>query len=640
MQKGVLAFYTSQYIKGIQPDPDINLLEWSDTYRELPSESSIEPGRYRSDRAPYVKEILEVLSPTHPCNEVVFQKGTQLGATEIANNFIFCAAHLFPGPILMALPTGTMATKHSKKKIAPSIAAMDCLRGVIKEPKGRSSGNTLLLKEFPGGSLTLTGSNSPAAARSDSVRYLILDDFDGFEIDVGEEGDPKQLYSNRTDAFGNRKKIYINSTPTIKNFSLIEREYKSSSRGKWYVPCPLCGALNYLEFGFKGMKHGLQYEEIKGRISKSFYVCKKCAKAIEERYKTEMLRDGEWIHEQNENLKRGFKLTGLNSPLGWLSWSQICQEYHDAAGKPTKMKAFINARCAEAYEEKGSRPSWKRLKERAEQYRPMFMPQDAQLVSVGVDVQENRLAVIIVAWKGGPESWVMWYGEIAGDTMQAEPWNQLDGLLMRPYGKPDGTQYSVLSCGVDSGGRTTTQVVYSYCRSRQPIVMAVKGSSSAGKPVISAPTSQDVFYHGLKIPDGVQLWMVGTDTAKATIYSWLANKAQSGPSVVHFHNQLDDDFYLGLTAEQLITEIDKSGFPKQVWKKTRERNEPLDCFVYAYAAAQRAGLFVLDQRAASADSGSSYKENKQKKNKSKQKKSEPVKQKKQKRQSKPRVRRW
>jgi phage terminase large subunit GpA-like protein len=89
----------------------------------------------------------------------------------------------------------------------------------------------------------------------------------------------------------------------------------------------------------------------------------------------------------------------------------------------------------------------------------------------------------------------------------------------------------------------------------------------------------------------VQLWPVGTDTAKATIYSRL--RIKEGPGCVHFPVDVDDDFYRQLTAEKQITKFVK-GYPTLEWIKVRDRNEALDCTIYALAAAHRAGLPTMN----------------------------------------------
>ena len=150
----------------------------------------------------------------------------------------------------------------------------------------------------------------------------------------------------------------------------------------------------------------------------------------------------------------------------------------------------------------------------------------------------------------------------------------------------------ISSVGVDTGGHKT-QSVYNYCRSRAPVVFALKGSSSMGKPVICRPSKQDITYNGAVIKNGVALYMIGDDVAKGTIYNRL-KLTEHGPGYTHFPIGLPDDFYLQLTAEKIVKSFDKSGFEVQKWVKTRTRNDVLDCKVYSYAAALKAGVQRMD----------------------------------------------
>jgi terminase, large subunit len=144
-----------------------------------------------------------------------------------------------------------------------------------------------------------------------------------------------------------------------------------------------------------------------------------------------------------------------------------------------------------------------------------------------------------------------------------------------------------VSIAIDSGDGARTQAVYNFVRARQPRCFAVKGQSQPGKPIIGRPTLQDVNFRGSTIKSGIQLWPIGSDTGKSTIYSRL--QLTDGPGVYHWPLGTDSEYFMQLTAEKQVTRYSK-GFPVSEWVKTRPRNEALDCEIYAYAAAIRAGL--------------------------------------------------
>ncbi len=584
--------YRLNICAGFKPDPLMGISEHADTYRIMPK-GYAESGRYRTSRTPYLREIMDCLSPSSSIRQIKIMKGTQLGFTEILNNWICFNIHINAGPMLVVFPTVETAQKHSKKKLNPTIQATPILQGKIKPARSRSSGNTILLKEYPGGSIALAGANSAASFRSDSVRDLALDDIDGYPPDVDGEGDPCDLALNRTDAYANRKVIKI-STPTNRGISRIEAEYEESDQRKYFVPCPHCHQIQTLEWGGKGADFGIKFEHKRNVVGKIWYECKFCHQPIPEHHKTWMLEHGTWIAQNPGHPDAGFHLSALYSPLGFRSWQDIAAEFLKAQKNPQRLKRWVNTRMGLPFAEDGSQPDWSILKGRAEPYKILEVPQGGLLLTAGVDTQDNRLAVAVVAWGRGEESWLIYWGELYGDPAQAEVWRQLDELLGRSYRHASGADLHICSACIDSGGHHT-QDVYNFCRLRAPRVAAIKSVSMAGKPIVGRPTLQDVSHRGAWIKSGVQLWPVGSDTAKAQIYGRL-RLTERGFGFMHFPIGLEDEFYIQLTAEKQITRYTPQGYPTLLWLKVAERNEALDCYVYATAAAVRAGIARINWR--------------------------------------------
>jgi phage terminase large subunit GpA-like protein len=578
-------------LRGFRPDPKLSVTQWADRYRILPKKSSSEPGRYRSSRTPYVREIMDCLSPTSPVAEICVMKGTQLGFTEVANNWFGFIVDITPGPMLMVFPTGDLARDHSKQKMQPTINDTPRLKDKIREARSRDSGNTIETKEFPGGILFMSGSNSGAFFRSKSIRYLFLDDVDGFDVDVGGEGDPAELARKRTDTYGKRKKIFEVSTPTIKGISRIERSFTMSDQRYYHVPCPLCGEFQRLVWGGEGADFGIKFDrDAEGTPILAWYECKYCHGRIDEHHKPAMLERGKWIPTRPDRQKRGYQISSLYSPLGWVSWLQIVKEFLEAKCFKERLKAWCNTRLGETFEEIGEQPEWSLIKARSEAYEILTIPMGGLLLTSGVDVQDNRLAVVIRAWGRGEESWLIYWGEIYGDPAQAQVWANLESLLSRPFQHATGQELHIVCAAIDSGGHHTN-AVYAFAR-RNPRYIAIKGMSQPGKPIIGHPSTVDMTWRGEKIPGGCQLWPVGADTAKSTIYARL-KITEPGPGFYHFPIGVEDAYFIQLTAEKLITRYVK-GFPKMEWTLAGPRNEALDCEVYSYAAAIRAGMVHFD----------------------------------------------
>src|SRR6187397_522109 len=209
---------------GLTPDPLLTVSEWADRYRVLSQRASSEPGRWRTARTPYLREIMDCLSPSSPYQRVVFMKGAQVGGSECGNNFLAFVIHQAPGPMMAVAPTVELAKRNSKQRIDPLIEESEVLRERVKERRSRDSGNTVLSTEFPGGVLILTGANSAVGLRSMPARYLFLDEVDAYPASADEEGDPVALAEARTRTFSWRSKVLLGSTPTIHGLSRIERE--------------------------------------------------------------------------------------------------------------------------------------------------------------------------------------------------------------------------------------------------------------------------------------------------------------------------------------------------------------------------------------------------------------------------------
>ena len=568
--------YREAFWHGLRPDPELTVSTWADEYRYLSQKASAEPGRWRTDRTPYLREILDTLSPMNPIQRVVFMAGAQVGKTEAGNNWLGYIIHHAPGAIMLVQPTVDTAKRLSKQRLAPMIEETPVLRELVAPSRSRDGGNTQMVKEFPGGVMILTGANSAVGLRSMPVRYLFLDEVDGYPADVDGEGDPVQLAEKRTTTFA-RRKIYMSSTPTVKDVSRIEREYLNSDQRRYFVPCPHCGH-----------KQHLQWKNIKWSdddASTAQYACEECGVLIEERHKTEMLRQGEWkATAEGDGRTAGFHLNALYSPLGWKAWSEIVEEFIRAKGDPALLKTWVNTVLGETWEEDASaKIGADLLKSRVEFYQAGVVPARGLLLTAGVDVQDNRLAVVLRAWGRDEESWLVDHMEIYGDPAQPQVWKQLDEVLLREYQHEIAKPVRIAAAAIDSGGHFTHEV-YAYVRDRRQFpIIAIKGQSQRGKPAIGKGSKVDLNYKGRVLKGGAEVYPVGSDTIKSVVYGRLKLN-EAGAGYYHFHGEVGDAYFEQLTAEKQITRYIK-GFPVREWvKKNGARNEALDCEVYGYAA--------------------------------------------------------
>jgi phage terminase large subunit GpA-like protein len=395
-----------------------------------PSTESAEPGPYRVTRTPYAREPQDCMSRAQPVEEVVLMWAAQTSKTTVMLNCLGAAIGTNPGPIMIVWPTNTVAKRNSRQRVAPLLSESEQLAGKVAANRSRDKANTTMLKEFDGGILVIAGANSAADLRSTPVRDLYLDEVDNFPLDVDGEGDPSKLAEARQTTFARRKRLR-SSTPTTKGFSRIESAFDGSDRCRYHVPCPHCGTFQALEFG-ADKAHGLKWD--KGPdgaplIATVRYVCAAGGCEIREHEKGTMLARGVWVAEnpgaQNGKV-RGFHLSGLYSPLGWLSWRQVALEWHEAMqavarGDLTLLRVFVNTRLAETFEEQGDKADEHALKRRAAPDLPLRQVHRACYVcTMGIDVQGDRLEAYVWAWGRGMERQLVDRAIFYGDPSRPE----------------------------------------------------------------------------------------------------------------------------------------------------------------------------------------------------------------------------
>lgn len=567
----------------------------------LSPKASAEAGPWRTDRTPYLREIMDCLSPHHPAQRVVFMKGSQVGATECGNNWLGYIVDCAPGPALMVYPTVDDARKISKQRIAPMIEATPRLRDRVAEPRARDSGNTTFAKEFPGGLLMLTGANSASGLRATPVRYLFLDEVDQYPGDVEGQGDPVLLAEKRTITFA-RRKILIVSSPTIRDLSRIEDQYLLTDQRRYFVRCPACNHPDWIQWtiggwrGKEGRHHSIYFDAVSKNPQSARLLCARCDAKIEERHKPEMLAGGQWRPTAVGSARTaGFHLSGLYSPLGWKSWAECVDEFLHAKADPFKLKQWVNTILGESWEERADTIELGSLEARAHEQYDGEVPTGVGVLVAAVDVQGDRLECAVKGYGTGEESWLIAFSQFHGDPGDAKVWAELDRFLLQKFKHASGREIIIECVTVDSGGLHTDQV-YRFCKVRiERRVFAVKGGSERGREIVSRPTTNNRYR--------VKLFVLCVDTGKDVVYSRLRIGAP-GPGFMHLPEGVADPEYLAqLTSERAIRKYVRGRGSVREWVlPAGKRNEALDLEVYCLAALYILGpafLRSLPERAAS-----------------------------------------
>lgn len=577
MSSSVAELCAAAFGQGLTPEPSLSVSDWADEHRFLGTTSSAEPGRWRTSRTPYLKEIMDALSPAHRAERVVVMSGAQIGKTECGNNWLGYVIHRTPGPMLMVEPTVEVAKRVSKQRIAPMIEATPALKERVAESRSRDSGNTVQVKEFQGGLLIITGANSGAGLRSMPIRFLFMDEVDEYPGDVDGQGDPVALAEKRTATFP-RRKVLLTSTPTLKGLSRIEREYLGSDQRRYFLPCPLCGHMDYLTWRDPA-HYRIEWEE--GAPETAHMVCPACGAKVEERHKGEMLARGEWrAGAEGDGRTVGFHLSALYSPLGWKSWGQCAAEFLKAKEDPFRLKTWVNTVLGETWEERGDSVAAGSLMARLERY-PAEVPNGVGVLVAAVDVQADRLEAVVKGFGAGEESWLVAFTQLHGDPATEAVWFELDKFLGQSFDHVSGRKLKVECTVVDSGGAHTEQV-YRYTKARTgKRVYPIKGGSIGGRPLVERPSRHNRY--------NVPLFVLCVDTGKDLVFSRL-RISSPGPGYVHLPDWVDEEYLAQLTAEKAIRKYVKGRGAVREWIKLRERNEGLDLEVYAIAA-----LHILGQ---------------------------------------------
>ena len=570
--------YRDAFIAALQPPLDLTVSEWADAERQLTRRSSSEPGLWRTDRVPFLKEPMDLLSPRERrIRRVVLIFGSQSGAkTECGLNWLGRTIAMDPAPFLVMFPTESFAKRQIRQRLLPLFNDTPAVAAKSLSSKSRDAANAMFLKEFEGDMLlSIIGGNSGSAAQGMPAQNLWVDEASSLPMEIDDKGDPIENAEARQTNFPDRKTL-LTSTPGSRGACRITWEFETrSDRRRYGMLMPCCGKHAIIEWPH------MVWDTPDGEV---FCQCPACGERVEQHHKTTMLAGGIWTPTaKGDGETAGFHLPGWYAPYGWLSWEKIRDEFLRAKGDPLLLKGWVNKRAAEAWEDESlAKVSADGLMARVGGYDHGSCPAGVLAVLMAVDVQDTWLEVTVWGYGRGDEAWRIWHQKIDGDPGQDQVWQQVTTIREIAWPHEAGGTMKAVHCAIDTGGHYTSEG-YDYCRRyAKDGVVAIKGSSQRNAPVLGKGTKQDVTFRGKTVKNGVTLYMIGTHAIKRTVYSRLKIE-EHGPGFVHFDNATTDDYLQGLTCERLQPRYVK-GFQVLEWvKPSGARNEPLDLKVYCLA---------------------------------------------------------
>ncbi len=587
----------AKVMASMKPPENLTVTEWAEKRRRLSTESSAEPGPWRTTRTPYLREPMNAFTDPR-VRRIVMVAASQVGKSELENNIIGYIIDEDPGSILYIHPTTIDAKEYSKLRVAPMIRDCPTLRRKVAAPKSRDSGNTVLQKAYPGGILTMCGSTEAHALASKPIRYVLGDERDRWATSAGNEGDPWGLAMARQTTFYNAKAVEV-STPTVKNVSAIADSYAEGTMERWKSKCPHCG--EYHEIQWKDIRYEYETKEVNQKktykVKSILYVCPGCAAVSDEI--TMKRQPARWEADNPDAYAQGVRSFWLNAFVSqWASWESIILKFLNAVGKSRKLQVVYNTCFGELWEDRGELEDEDSLMARRDEY-PAELPDGVLVLTAGVDTQDNRMEYEVVGHGHFSETWGIEKGVVMGRPDDEKTWAKLDEVLFdRVFRFADGLGLRLSMTFVDEGGHFT-QDVRLQCRARiGKKVFCIKGMSGPDRPYTAPPKQMKIIVNQ-KTVGACWQYQIGVDSGKVMIMDNLSVKSP-GPKFCHFPKKdcYGAAYFAGLLSERL--EYDAGKKQPWVWKKIpgHERNEALDCRNYALAAfkALPKNLDAIDRR--------------------------------------------
>lgn len=563
---------------------------WAENKRILPPGLTSMPGSFRWSTTPYLKEIIDLFSPFSPVQKVSIMKGAQVGVSVgLIENLIGWIIDESPGPTLFITADRELAEAVVETRVDRMIESAGLSGKIfsqVEKSHGKKTGDTKKKKEFAGGFLLPLGPSVAGKLRSFSIKTIFFDEVDGFPLSAGLEGDPIKLAERRTDAFtGSRKILYI-STPTLEDTSRIKPLFEKGDQSRFFIPCTKCLFYQYLKWG------QIKYIVEDGRLiyESVGYECENCSHMMKNSDKSIFLEKGTWrpTAVPSEPNFRSFHLSSLYSPIGFRPWESLVSEFLDAKSDHTKLRVFVNTVLGETWQERGEAPAIEKVLLKREDWVQGTLPEDAEvlLITLGADVQKDRIEVEIVGWGEGKESWSLDYLVLEGDTsdLRGTAWSALREVISCDF-RGIGVSMAFIDCGF------RTSLVYAFCEDYSFGVMPCMGeeSSTFAKKIFSI---RDVSGFSSKRVD------LFTSLLKSEFYGYV-QLSPSGDGTYpqgycHFPSSYTEKHFIQLLSEERVKQKTKSGAVRYIWKQKIARNEQLDCRIYAMGALYAFASYVSD----------------------------------------------
>lgn len=539
--------------------------------------------------------------------------GSQMGKTLTVTSVIGHQLDTKPIPMMYVGPS----KEFNEDVFEPELELMLTQARGLATKRGNGKSDNKRRKTVAGVRVRMVGAGTATNLVGMPAGKVIVDELDRMKDDIGRDGNVVELADGRHRTYANGQTVVI-STPTIgaidterhpetgishwkvseQVMSPVWELWQEGTRHEWAWQCLSC------EEYFIPRRKLLSYDEEADpqdlNAQNVGIACEHCGTVHFERDKRRLneggvylapgqtVVDGKVVGNPPPAISDSAWVSGMCSP--WVAFYRLAQDYVKAkqSGDDSKLKAVVNTQFGECHAIVTDSPEWETVAERRASYPfGQLVREDEPLaITMGVDVQKNRLVYVIRAWYPGMESYQLEHGEIyasIGGTDAQEVWDTLAEFRELRYGP-----YKINRCFVDAGYRSSQ--VYDFCLVNASFAVPSLGRERMNKDL--HPSRIDTLPSGKVAKGGLVRWMMNVFEFK----KWIHERIVRDP-------RLDGQFWLSAdTTDDYCKQIVAEGLETlangaQRFVQINRDNHYLDCEVMCLAAAHSLNVHMKAARA-------------------------------------------
>lgn len=580
----------------IEPPPLVSAKDWLEKNVMMPEGTETAGMPFSIADFPHCAGICDAFDRPD-VRRIVLQWGTRLGKTTTALSLMAKVAGTKPRNMMISSTSKDSVGRIVSSRLYPILRKC----GVVSENLPSLGHQGKFHVDLKTCRVYVGWSGSASSLADVGAWFAIANEIDKWDADKSSEADPLDLFINRTKGFVDHK-IILESTPTIKGRSRVERALKSSKRHDRWVPCPHCGEYQILIKGDVESPGGIKWDrDANGKsdpdtaFATAYYQCAHCLSRIEDYHRVPMLRKGVWCPEgcavdrNGEVIGRAYRegsdIWGFGPLPSWYScierWGNFARQWVAAQSNKRQLQDVFNSYMAETWEEVKRKSTWEDIYGRlhcATKHR--VVPASCSILTVGIDKQEDHFVYVVEAWGPDRVSHVVDYGA----TFSLADIER--DVIFATYEHEDGGRHVTPACTlIDSGYNPTEKDgrnIYEFanrCRKLGRNVFACKGSSTKLETPYRVTTTGDE-----SAMPGQKLVHVDTYHSQTWLETRLHTLRQGDSGCLTLFAGTDETHQDFL--EQLLNDAATTTNDKVTWDRINESipNDFRDCVRYADTA--------------------------------------------------------